>query len=86
MPNWLVVILFAIGAVAFFGIALSISLISKGHHIESEISTTPNMKKLGIKCAVQETREDIAAENCDTDSVCTGNCAGCDIDHSIANK
>ena len=86
MPNWLVVILFAIGAVAFFGIALSITLITKCHHIESEISTNPNMKKLGIKCAVQETREDIAAENCDTDSVCTGNCAGCDIDHSIANK
>ena len=86
MPNWLVVILFAIGAVAFFGIALSITLITKGHHIESEISTNPNMKKLGIKCAVQETREDIAAENCDTDSVCTGNCAGCDIDHTEAAK
>ena len=45
MPSWLVVILFAIGAVAFFGIALSITLIFKGHHIESEISTNPNMKK-----------------------------------------
>ena len=84
MPNWLVVILFAVGAVAFFGIALSLTLIFKGHHIESEISTNPNMKKLGIKCAVQENREDIAAETCDTDSVCTGNCAGCDIDHSAA--
>ena len=84
MPNWLVVILFAVGAVAFFGIALSLTLIFKGHHIESEISTNPNMKKLGIKCAVQETREDIAAETCDTDSVCTGNGAGCDIDHSAA--
>ena len=86
MPSWLVVMLFAIGAVAFFGIALSITLIFKGHHIESEISTNPNMKKLGIKCAVQETREDMAADDCDTDSVCTGNCAGCDIDHSVANK
>ena len=86
MPSWLVVILFAIGAVDFFGIALSITLIFKGHHIESEISTNPNMKKLGIKCAVQETREDMAADDCDTDSVCTGNCAGCDIDHSVANK
>ena len=86
MPNWLVVILFAIGAVAFFGIALSITLITKGHHIESEISTNPNMKKLGIKCSGQEPREFIAAENCDTDSVCRGNWAGCDIDQSIANK
>ena len=83
MVNYLVVILCAIGAVAFFAIALSITLMVKGHHIESEISTNPNMKKLGIKCAVQETREDIAAENCDTDTLCSGNCAGCDIDHSI---
>lgn len=84
MPSWLIVILFAIGAVAFFAIALSITLMVKGHHIESEISTNPNMKKLGIKCAVQETREDMAAEDCESDSVCTGNCAGCDIDHSTA--
>ena len=82
MPSWLVVMLFAIGAVAFFGIALSITLIFKGHHIESEISTNPNMKKLGIKCAVQETREDMAADDCESDNICTGNCAGCDIDHS----
>ena len=82
MPNWLVVILFAIGAVAFFGLTLTLTLIFKGHHIESEISTNPNMKKLGIKCAVQETREDMAADDCENDSICTGNCAGCDIDHS----
>ena len=84
MSNLLVVILFAIGAVAFFGVALSLTFIFKGHHIESEISTNPNMKKLGIKCAVQETREDMAADDCQSDSVCTGNCAGCDIDHSNA--
>ena len=84
MPNYLVVILFAIGAVAFFANSLSINHMVKGHHIESEISTNPNMKKLGIKCAVQETREDIAAESCESDSVCTGNCAGCDIDHNTA--
>ena len=82
MSNLLVVILFAIGAVAFFGVALSLTLIFKGHHIESEISTNPNMKKLGIKCAVQETREDMAADDCENDSICTGHCAGCDIDHS----
>lgn len=84
MSNILTVVLIAIGAVAFFALAMSLTLIFKGHHIESEISTNPNMKKLGIKCAVQETREDIAAESCDTDSVCTGNCAGCDIDHNNA--
>ena len=86
MPSWLIVILFAVGAVAFFAIALSITLMVKGHHIESEISTNPNMKKLGIKCAVQETREDMGLTDCDTDNICSGNCAGCDIDHSEATK
>ncbi len=84
MSNTLTVILLAIGAVAFFALAMSLTLIFKGHHIESEISTNPNMKRLGIKCAVQETREDMAAESCETDQVCTGNCAGCDIDHNQA--
>ena len=86
MNNILVVILFAIGAVAFFGLALSITLIRKGHHIESEISTNPTMQKMGIKCAVQETREDMGLTDCDSDNICSGNCAGCDIDHTEAAK
>ena len=59
MPAWLVVILFAIGAVGLFVLGMSITIIVKGHFIDSEISTNKNMQKLGIKCAVQETREDI---------------------------
>ena len=82
MSKILIVILVAIGVIALFVLAMSMTLIFKGHHIESEISTNKNMQKLGIKCAVQETREDMAAENCEEDSLCTGNCAGCDIDHS----
>ncbi len=81
MDNWLVVILIAIGAVGFFILAMSLTLVFKGHHIESEISTNKDMQRLGIKCAVQETREDMAAEDCTTD-ICSGNCAGCDIEHS----
>ncbi len=84
MANWLIVILIAIGAVGFFVIGMSLTLMIKGHHIESEISTNKNMQRLGIKCAVQETREDMAAEDCADDALCTGNCAGCDIDHSTA--
>ncbi|MBQ0081058.1 MAG: hypothetical protein KBS95_05885 [Alistipes sp.] len=80
MPNWLIVILCALAAVAFFALALSLTLIFKGHHIQSEISTNPNMQKLGIKCAVQETREDLG-QACDTTNICTGNCAACDIKH-----
>lgn len=86
MANWLIVVLIAIAAVAFFVVGLSLTLMIKGHHIESEISTNKNMQRLGIKCAVQETREDMAAEDCEEDSLCSGNCAGCDIDHNTAKK
>lgn len=85
MSKTLVVILVAIGVVALFVLAMSLTLIFKGHHIESEISTNKNMQKLGIKCAVQETREDMAAESCD-DNPCSGNCAGCDIEHNLDKK
>ena len=81
MSGTITVILIAVGAVAFFVLAMSLTLIFKGHHIDSEISTNKDMQRLGIKCAVQETREDMAAENCD-DSPCSGNCAGCDIEHN----
>lgn len=81
MSGILVVIAVAVGAVGLFVLAMSLTLIFKGHHIDSEISTNKNMQKLGIKCAVQETREDMASEDCN-DSPCSGNCAGCDIDHS----
>ena len=81
MPSWLVVVGISIAAVGFFVIGLSLTLMIKGHNIDSEISTNKDMQKLGIKCAVQETREDIAAESCDSNP-CSGNCAGCDIEHS----
>lgn len=81
MSHTLLVILIAIAVVAFFALAMSLTLIFKGHHIESEISTNPNMQRLGIKCAVQETREDIAQASCDdSPTACTGNCAACDIE------
>lgn len=81
MSSVVTVIVVAVAAVAFFVLAMSLTLIFKGHHIDSEISTNKDMQRLGIKCAVQETREDMAAENCD-DNLCSGNCAGCDIEHS----
>ena len=78
MPTWLIIILFAILAVGLFVLAMSLTLIFKGHHIDSEISTNTNMRKLGIKCAVQETREQLAGmEDCASDAACSGNCAGC---------
>lgn len=83
MSTILTVVLIAIGVVGFFVLSMSLTLIFKGHHIDSEISTNKNMQAMGIKCAVQETREAIAAENCeDNPNPCSGNCAGCDIEHS----
>lgn len=86
MSSVVTVIVVAIAAVAFFVLAMSLTLMIKGHHIDSEISTNKDMQRLGIKCAVQETREDMAAESCD-DNPCSGNCAGCDVEHAInSNK
>jgi hypothetical protein len=85
MSSAITVIVVAVAAVAFFVLAMSLTLIIKGHHIDSEISTNKDMQRLGIKCAVQETREDMASENCD-DNPCSGNCAGCDIEHSTQKQ
>ena len=57
MPDWLIVVLCAVAAVGLFVLGMSLTLMIKGHHIDSEISTNKNMQRLGIKCAVQETRE-----------------------------
>ena len=83
MPAWLIVLLCAIAAVAFFVVGMSLTLMIKGHHIDSEISTNKEMQRLGIKCAVQESREDTGTD-C-SDIGCTGNCSSCDIDHAQTN-
>ena len=82
MSTILVTVIAAIVVVAFFALSMSLTYIFKGHHIESEISTNPNMQKMVIKCAVQETREDMGLNDGDSDTICSGNCAGCDIDHN----
>ncbi len=80
MATTLTVIVCAIAAVGFFVVGMSLTLMIKGHHIESEISTNREMQRRGIKCAVQESRESLSTDCTDT-SLCSGNCAGCDIDH-----
>ena len=64
MSNLIVVILFAVGIVAFFALGMSLTLIFKGHHIKSEISDNEHMRERGIKCAVQESREQDASGDC----------------------
>ncbi|MDE5624665.1 MAG: hypothetical protein K2I62_08745 [Alistipes sp.] len=84
MPTWTIVVLCAAGAVGFFVLGMSLTLMIKGHPIDSEISTNKNMQRLGIKCAVQETREADGTADCAPDTAqpgCTGNCGACDIQH-----
>lgn len=83
MPTWLIVILCSIAAVALFVAGMSLTLMIKGHHIDSEISTNKNMQRLGIKCAVQQTREEDGAAECSDGSGtsgCSGNCSACDVE------
>ena len=49
MSNALIVILIAVGLVAFFVVGMSLTLIFKGHNIQSEISENENMRARGIK-------------------------------------
>ena len=84
MPTWLIVFLFALGAVALFVVGMSLTLMIKGHNIDSEISTNKNMQRLGIKCAAQEPREEYGTAACSDASPlsgCSGNCGACDIEH-----
>ena len=84
MPSWLILLLCAVAAVGLFVLVMSLTLMIKGHHIDSEISTNKNMQRLGIKCAVQETREEDGTAACsDASSLsgCSGNCGACDIEH-----
>lgn len=79
MATWLIVTLLSILAVGIFVLAMSLTLIFKGRNIDYEISTNKNMQKLGIRCAVQESREDSGQVDC-VDVGCSGNCSACDIE------
>ena len=78
----LVVVLVSIGFVGFFFLGMSLTQIFKGHDIDSVISSNKDMQRLGIKCAVQESREDTGTDCADLG--CHGNCSSCDVDHSVA--
>ena len=90
LPPWVpVVLLCAVAAVGLFVLGMSLTLMIKGHHIDSEISTNKNMQRLGIKCAVHETREADGGAGCsDTHSAagCSGNCSACDIEQTTKKE
>ncbi len=85
MANWLIVVLCAVGAVLFFVVGMSLTLMIKGHPIDSEIATNKNMQRLGIRCAVEQTRSDDGTAPCH-DTGCTGSCSSCDIHSDEKDK
>ncbi len=81
MSDYLIIIAVSVGFVAFFVVGLSLTLIFKGHNLDSEISTNKNMQELGIRCAVQESRTDEQGVDCDNVGVgCHGSCSACEIE------
>lgn len=80
-----IMLLISVVVVAFFVVGMSLTLIFKGHHIDSEIGDNKNMQALGIECAARQMREEEgrgsrqpAPEECDTYGCATcrtGSCA-----------
>ncbi|MBO5805936.1 MAG: hypothetical protein J6R10_03660 [Tidjanibacter sp.] len=83
MSSILLVIVVSIAVVAFFMVALSLTQMIKGHPIQSEISTNPNMQARGIKCAMQQEREAqleaMGKDGCATNVDCNGECSACGV-------
>ncbi|MDR0954277.1 MAG: hypothetical protein LBM20_02695 [Rikenellaceae bacterium] len=61
MTQTFIIILFAIGAVAFLVLGYSITYFFRGRHVQTEVGENDRMKALGIKCTAQQIREDEAA-------------------------
>lgn len=58
MSHIMLVIIITVVAVGLFTLAISLTLIIKGHNINSEIGDNKHMKERGIKCAAQQMREE----------------------------
>ncbi len=89
MSHLLMIFLIAVGAVAFFVVGLSLTIMIKGHYMKSEIGDNENMRKRGIKCASQQIRDEERALRGDIDGMCgkkepdincsEGGCATCGL-------
>lgn len=76
---WLTAII-AVAAVGLFALGLSLTLILRGHHIRSEIGENEQMRRRGIKCAIETMREEaggtLSRERPDCPPTDCGECAG----------
>lgn len=80
MNTTLLVVLISIAALALFVLGLSITIIRKGHPIESDVGSNRDMKRLGLECASAQIRRE-EAERTGRKSYlsegCTGACDSC---------
>lgn len=81
MSTFWVVLIVAVIAVGFFTVGMSLTLIFKGHHIDSEIGDNQNMKDLGIECASRQMRaEELRLKGIEGSSElgsCSHSCGSC---------
>ncbi|MDD3108873.1 MAG: hypothetical protein PHV49_06685 [Alistipes sp.] len=80
MSSGLLIFLITLGVVAFFFLGMSLTLIFKGHHIESEIGENPHMKERGIRCTSQQIRDEeraLRGEDGSTTTCEQGSCSSC---------
>lgn len=77
MKVFLAAILFV--GLCVLGLGFNIFFRKDGHFPDTEISTNPNMKKLGIKCVKEEEMQMLSAQK--GKKQCSGNysdaCSGC---------
>lgn len=61
----------AVGAIALFILGLSITLMRKGHNIQGDVGENDEMKKLGLRCTIEEMTD----RGCNsTDPTCCSTC------------
>lgn len=82
--NW-TIFLITVGVVAFFVVGLSLTLIFKGHNIQSEISDNPNLKARGLDCALREDMKLHKDRDCNQPIGCGDKVCG-DCENNIENK
>ena len=91
MTTTLITIAIAAIFTALLILGLSITLIRKGHHIQSEVGDNEEMKRRGLKCATAEILEEERAlgllpdmEDSDCISTCVSDCSTC-AEHTEKN-
>ena len=54
MNGFWITIIITVAAVGFFVVALSLTLLFKGHNIRSEIGRNKHLRSRGLRCTVEE--------------------------------